>query len=329
MTQLDYTEYTIDGITYLQLADGKILQVPSGGVDDDVGGTGEDGAGGAGDAGGTGADDDAGAGDSAQDDDDAGDDGAGGRAADDKGEKTTKGLQKRLKSVIGQRNAYRELGTPEELKKLKARVEEYDRYERELDAEEQQRKDEAARKAGEPTVADQNAALDRMLSQRFGEGAPGDFEAFRQTRRMEIQRHTREGLDHLKTLLRECKMKDDDKTVANYERHIGTELLSDNELRAQFTDPVTQKSALTEAFKRVRADLVDPALAGLGASKLEAARIRRASAPSSGGTTASPAHQEKELKPPKELTDPVARQRWWDARIADALREQEEFDAIS
>lgn len=326
----DYTEVRRNGLTFLHLKDGsgKILQVPSGGVgDDDAGGTGEDGAGAAGDAGGTGADDEGsrdGEQNAGADDED---EGAGGRAADDKGEKTTAGLQKRIKALAASKREYKELGTPESLRAMKARLAEYDRYEAELDREEAAKADAAARKAGEPTVAEQNAALDRMLTNRFGEGAPEDFQSFRETRRMEVQRHTKEGLDHLRKMLREHNLPDDDKTVAAYEKHIGTELLTDDPLRARFKDPVTQSAALTDAFKRVRADLVDPALVAVGASKLEAARKRRAAAPSSAGQASSPRYVEKELKPPKNAT-PEERKKFWDDAVTDAIREQDEYDAL-
>lgn len=331
MRDQTFTTETINGITYLHTTDGRTLQVPSGGLgDDDAGGTGEDDAGAAGDAGGTG-EDDGGAGDSARDasGDDGDDDEGDGRDAGDKGGKpNTQGLQKRLKALAAAKREYKELGTPEELRKMKARIAEYDRYEAELDREEQRKADEAARKAGQPTVAEQNAALDRALNQRFGEGAAEDFQSFRETRHMEIQRHTREGLDHLRDLLTKHNMKADDKTVANYEKHIGTEFLTDVELRARFKDPVTQKAALSEAFDRVRAELVDPALAAVGATKLEAARRRRAAAPSSAGTASSPRFVEKELKPPKNAT-PEQRAKFWDDAIKDAIAEQDEYDQLA
>ena len=329
MRDATYETEIIDGYTYIIDAVGRRFQVPSGGVGDDAGDAGED-AGAAGDAGGTGADDGDSAGDSAQDASGADDDdGEGGRDASDKGGKpTTDGLQKRLKALAASKREYKELGSPEELRAMKARLAEYNRYEAELDAEEYRKADEAARKAGQPTVAEQNAALDRMLNQRFGEGAVDDFQSFRETRQMEVQRHTKEGLDHLRTLLTQHGIKADDKTVANYEKHIGTELMSDIPLRARFRDPVTQKDALTDAFARVRADLVDPALAAVGATKLEAARRRRATAPTSAGTTSSSRYVEKELKPPKNAT-PEQRAKFWDDAVKDAIAEQDQYDTLA
>lgn len=327
MRDATYETEIINGFTYVIDATGRRFQVPSGGEDPvDAG----DGAGAAGDAGGTGADDDDSAGDSAQDASGADDDdGDGGRDASDKGGKpTTDGLQKRLKALAASKREYKELGTPEELRAMKARIAEYNRYEAELDREEQRKADEASRRAGQPTVAEQNAALDRMLNQRFGEGAVDDFQSFRETRQMEVQRHTKEGLDHLRSLLREHGMKDDDKTVANYEKHIGTELMSDIPLRVRFRDPVTQKDALTDAFARVRADLVDPALAAVGATKLEAARRRRATAPTSAGTTSSSRYVEKELKPPKNAT-PEQRAKFWDDAVKSAIDEQDQYDTLA
>ena len=77
----------------------------------------------------------------------------------------------------------------------------------------------------------------------------------------------------------------------------------------------------------MRADLVDPALVAVGASKLEAARKRRAAAPSSAGQASAPRFVEKELKPPKNAT-PEQRAKFWDDAVTDALREQEEYDAL-
>jgi hypothetical protein len=329
MRDATYETEIINGFTYVIDAAGRRFQVPSGGKDGDAEGDAEEeDAGATGDAGGTGEDDET-AGDSAKDASvDDSDETEGGRDADDTGGKpSTKGLEKRLKALAAAKREYKELGSPQELRAMKARIAEYDRYERELDAEDQRKRDEAARKAGQPTVADQNAALDRMLNQRFGAGSVEDFQSFRETRQMEVQRHTKEGLDHLRTLLTTHNMKSDDKTVANYERHMGTELLSDISLRARFRDPVTQKDALTEAFNRVRSDLIDPALAAVGATKLAAAARRRATAPSSSGTVSAPHYNEKELKPPKNAT-PEQRAKFWDKAIEDAITEQNEYDAL-
>jgi len=327
MRNYDYTEETVNGITTLILADGRRLQVPSGGVgeDGDAGGAGAEDAGEAGDAGGTG-EDDVDAGDSEH----AGaEDGEGKpRAAADKGEKGTAGYQKRLQAVIKERNAYRDLGTPEALRLMQERIAKYDKHEADLDREAKAAADEATRKAGQPTVSDQNALIDRLLTQRFGEGAVDDFSSFRETRKMEVQRHTREGLDHLASMLEKVGIKAEPATLGKWERHIGTELLADNELRAAFKDPVTQKDALTEAFKRVRTDLVDPALAAVGASKLDAAFRRRALAPGSAGATSAPIQVEKDLKPPKTMTDPIERQRWWDTKVKEAIAEQDAFDGV-
>lgn len=316
----EFETEVVNGFTYLTTADGRRFQVPSGGSpekEDDEEKETEDGdKGGVGDA-------DADAEDGEKDAEEK-DDEPGERAADDKGEKKTGnvGLQKRLKDVIAQRNAYRELGTPEELKKLRAEVAEYKRYEKQIEDEEKVKADEARVKAGQPTVAQQNANLDRLLDQRFGEGAAARFERFSETEKREVARHTRDGLDHLRGKLAAHNLKTDDATLGAWERHIGTEFRGDANLLAQFRNPVTQKDALDEAFNRVRRGLVDPSLVAVGADKLLRAKARKEAAPSSSGVGGNTQleHFEK-LTPPKGLTADQ-RQAWWEKQMgaaADAM----------
>jgi len=256
------------------------------------------------------------------DEGDEGEAGKGKRAASDKGDA---GLKRRLKQVIEQRNKYRELGTPEELKELKARAAEYKRYEDELAAQEKKDADEAKRKAGQPTDEELNAGFDRALERRFGKGASQDFEQFRDTQRREVQRTVRDSLDHIRIFLTDHNLKADDKAVERWSRHVGTEFKMDDELAANFRDPVTQKKALDAALGRVKAELIDPALAAVGAKKLEAAHRRRDAAPSSAGRNAqAPVLDEnEEFTPPKNLTNPIERQRWWDKLMA---RKRHELD---
>lgn len=285
-----------------------------------------------GNAGGTGEEDEEGnEGEGTENEDGAGD-GEGEEGDEGKGKqraasgKGAAGLQRRLKQVIEQRNAYRELGTPEELKKLKERIAEYDRYEAEVKAQEKKAEEEARRKAGQPTDEELNASFDRALERRFGKGAAQDFEQFRDTQRREVQRTVRDSLEHIRTFLTEHNIKADDKAVERWSRHVGTEFKMDDELAADFRDPVTQKKALDIALNRVRAELIDPALAAVGASKLETARKRREAAPSSGGRNAQAPiiDENEEFTPPKNLTNPVERQRWWDKLMARKRRELDE-----
>lgn len=314
---VEFTTVVINGRTFVLTADGRRLPVPCGGSD------GEETEG---DAGGVGDADASNAADGEQDGDDTDSadeaDGEANRDASEKGDKGNAGLQKRLKAVIAQRNKYRELGTPEELAALKAKVAEYDRYEKKIEEEEQAAADEKARKEGRPTVAEQNAALDRMLNQRFGDGAVEDFMDFRETRKREIARHTRDGIEHLRALLDGVGLKTDDTTVESYERHVGTELMRDPELRTRFRDPVTQKDALAEAFKRVRAGLIDPALAAVGAEKLGRHKARRETVLGNAGSGGNPQLDEFEnLTPPKGL-NPDQRRAWWEKKMnsaADAM----------
>lgn len=283
-----------------------------------------------GDAGGTGeeveeregAENEDGAG--ADDDEDSDDSGKGKRDASDKGGKSIP--KSRFDRVRKERNAYREFGSPDELKAKLAKAAEYEKYEREVADQEKREADEARRKAGQPTDEELNASFDKALERRFGKGAPQDFERFRDTVQRDVQRTVSASLDHIRTFLSDHKLPTDDKSVERWSRHVGTEFKYDDELGDSFRDPVTQKTALDTALKRVAGELIDPALAAAGASKLETFRKRREAAPSSAGRGAqAPAVDEnEEFTPPKNLTDPVKRQRWWDNLMARKRRELDE-----
>lgn len=285
----------------------------------------------AGDAGGTGREEDEEEekegtedGDGADDGEDDGEGGKGKRDASGKGGKSIP--KQRFDRVRQERNTYRQFGTPEEIKAKLAKAAEYEKYERELAEQEQREADEAKRKAGQPTDAELNAGFDRALERRFGKGAPEDFEQFREVQRRDVQRTVRDSLDHIRTFLTEHNMKADDVAVNRWSTHVGTEFKMDSELAGQFRDPVTQKKALDTALGRVRAELIDPALAAVGASKLESARKRRDAAPSSAGRSAQAPilDENEEYTPPKNLTNPVERQRWWDKLMARKRRELDE-----
>jgi hypothetical protein len=262
--------------------------------------------------------------DGATDDDDGEGNGKGKRVASDKGGKSIP--KSRFDRVRQERNTYRAFGTPDEIKAKLAKVAEYEKYEREVAEQEKRAADEAKRKAGEPTDEELNAGFDRALERRFGKGAAQDFEQFRDVQRRDVARTVRDSLDHIRTFLTEHNIKADDAAVDRWSRHVGTEFKMDDELAANFRDPVTQKKALDTALTRVRSELIDPALAAVGASKLETARKRREAAPSSAGRGAQAPmlDENEEYTPPKNLTDPVKRQRWWDALMARKRRELDE-----
>lgn len=317
----EFETEVVNGFTYITAADGRRLQVPSGGSPEgDEDGTKDT----EGDTGGVGKED------TADDTLEASEEerGTGERDADETGEKKTgnAGLQKRLKNVIKERNdlreTYKEFGTPTELRALKAKVAEVEKYEKQIADEEQEAADAAAVKAGRPTVAQQNAALDRMLDQRFGEGAAESFERFRTTEKREIARHTRDGLNRLRHNLVEHNLKTDDESVEGWEVHVGTEFKRDPELRARFRDPVTADAAIDEAFTRVRRTLIDPSLAAVGAEKLSKFKARKDAAPGAGGAGGGTQLEHFEnLTPPKGL-NADQRAAWWSTQLnsaADAM----------
>lgn len=236
--------------------------------------------------------------------------------AADPGEKGNVGLKKRLSKVSARLRAYKTHGTPEEYAALKAEVAKYKKYEKEIEDDEKKRLDEEARKKGQPTIAEQNARFDKILDQRYGEGAAEDFEAFRETRNGERARHVRDGFDHLKKLLVEHGLEAQTKGEAfeAWDQHIGAALRKTPERWARFKNPITELDAIDEAFKDVKRFLVDPAVAATSAGKIKSLQRRRDAAPSSAGRGAAPNVKQRELKPPDNLKGP-ARQAWWDKAL--------------
>lgn len=265
----------------------------------------------------------AGADDGAKDDDDddaAGDDDD--QDAADSGDKKIPG--KRFKKVIDQRNK-----TRAELAAANAELETYRKYKKEIADEEAAKLDEENRKKGIPTVAEQNAQLDKILDRRFGEGAADDFAAFRETRQMELSRHIREGQAHLRGLLTEYKLGNETKGEAfeAWNRHVAAAIRTNPERLAKFRNPITQTEAIDEAFKEVKRFLVDPAVAATSAGKIKTLERRRASAPSSSGRPSAPEMKLTARRPPDSMKDPRERARAWDKIIEDASKEIDAMDA--
>lgn len=331
MENCEFEEVVEHGLVIaLRLADGKIIPMVSGGddaVEDDKDKTKKPDA--EGDAGKL--DDEKtareGAADGADDDDDAGTDEDEQDAAGS-GDKSLAGLKKRLGKVIAQRNRYRTLGTPEELEALRTDVARYKKYEKEIADEDAVKLDEENRKKGIPTVAEQNAQLDRILDRRFGEGAAEDFEAFRETRQMELSRHIREGQTHLRSLLTEHGLNSATKGDAfdAWDRQIAAGIRKDPDRLARFKNPITQLEAIDEAFAEAKRFLIDPAVATASAGKIKALEKRRAAAPTSSGRNSAPEVKLTSRRPPDTMKDPRERQAAWNKIIEEASKEAEAIE---
>ena len=240
-------------------------------------------------------------------------------AADSGEKKGVKGLQKRLSKVSAKLRAYKAHGTPEQFASLQAEIAKYKKYEKEIEDEERQRADAERTKKGLPTIEQQNAQLDRLLTQRFGEGAPEDFASYRETRQRDLSRHVREGQDHLKGLLKEHGLgaiANDTKAFAEWDRQIGAAIRKDPERLAAFRNPLTITKAVDAAFKDVKRRIIDPAVAVSSAGKIKALARRRDAAPVSAGRSMAPAFKTGESKPPDNLKG-RARSDWWEKRLED------------
>lgn len=260
-----------------------------------------------------------------EEDDDAKDDDTE-RDANDKGGKGVKGLQKRLSKVSARLRAYKQNGSPEEFAALKSEIAKYKKYEKEIEDEERQRIDADARKKGLPTVEQQNAQLDRLLTQRFGEGAPDDFASYRETRQRDLSRHVRDGQDHLRKLLTEHGLgaiAKDPKAFAEWDRQIGAAIRKNPERLAAFRNPLSVTTAIDDAFKDVKRRIIDPAVAVSSAGKIKSLARRRDAAPVSAGRSSAPTFKTGESKPPDNLKG-RARTDWWDKRLQDVATQIDE-----
>jgi hypothetical protein len=254
----------------------------------------------------------------AEDDDESSDEDqdAADSGAKDKG---SVGLKKRLSKVSAKLRAYKAHGTPEDYAALKAEVAKYKKYEKEIEDEDRAKVDAEARAKGQPTVAEQNATFDRILERRFGPGAAQVFERFQENENREVARHVREGHEQLRGLLTEHSLEGQTKGEAfdEWDRLIGSNIRSNPERWAQFRNPITQAQAINDAFKEVKRNIVDPAVAASSAGKIKALQRRRAAAPTNGGASSAPEFKMRDLKPPKDLKG-VERSRWWEKTLEEA-----------
>lgn len=233
------------------------------------------------------------------------------RAADDKGEKGEgiSALQKRLSTTTRERNEWRKLGkSPEEVLE---RLERAERVERAVAGRASEQGDPEAASAAQRRAT----ALRGVINETFGDGADEDFSEFRESRRMQVLAHANNGVGHLRAVLEDHNFTLDDAGLSKWERRITDELRADPELLTQYHNPVTQREAIEEGFKRLREDIVDPALAVMGAGKLAGGARRRAAALGSSRDAGIPSHLEEDTEPPKTMKDPDDRAAWHHARI--------------
>lgn len=320
MEKRDFEEIIKHGLTIAirDLTTGRIYPMVAGGEGDDEEGKEEDAEKDGDEKDGDEKEDERAAKDGGADDDDESADDQDAAASGEK-DKGAVGLKKRLSKVSAKLRAYKEHGTPEEYAALKAEVAKYKKYEKEVEDEDRAKVDAEARAKGQPTVEEQNATFDRILERRFGKGAPQAFERFQENENREIARHVREGHEQLRGLLTEHQLEAATKGEAfeEWDRLIGSNIRNNPQRWAQFRNPITQAQAINDAFKEVKRNVVDPAVAASSAGKIKALARRRAAAPTSGGANAAPEFKMRDLKPPKDLKG-VDRARWWEKTLEEA-----------
>jgi len=299
------------GQKYILTADGRALLIPAGGIPD-APPVDEDAEGDAGGGAEREADGGEGEGNKTLETEGEGD---ASRAAGDTGKPQGKTVPyERFSKVNSERQSWRKLGkSPEEVAARLARADRIERAARGKDEDERTPEDESLDRASE--------ALGRVIDHRYGRGADENMRSTQEVRDMQALAHAKQGLNYLRETLEDHRIPYDDKTFPDWEVRVGDEMARDPELHARFKNPVTQQAAIEESFGRLRDTVINPALAASGAAKLQAGHRRRASALSSPRSVGAPAIFDKELAPPKDMTDPVARAQWWEKTKSDVWDE--------
>jgi len=261
----EYTEEVINGFTYLILADGRRLQIPSGGT--------PEGDEGEGDAGGDPAKED-------DEDEDDNEDSDGDREASDNGDGDgTAGKQrseniprKRFDKINEKLKGYRELGmSPSEARNALEEWKQFKKLEKQV-------ADEAEAKRQEATKDSKREALKDTVVDLLEEKYPGFKEnQLRAKRDSDLfkDRHNADATEEIQRLARDAGLVLNDRQLGRLRGAIRDELNSNEELLESFWTPGTMKKAIKTAFSSVASDLYDPALQAADAGKLANLREKK------------------------------------------------------
>lgn len=234
----------------------------------------------------------------------ADDEGEGG-SQNAEGAKAGSRLQKRIKRLVEARKSYERFGSPNDLERKLAKLEEYEKLEKQLRAEQAAEERKRKEQSGEADVSRKFAGY---FDQTFGEGAARDFQEWRATRdsqeQREIRAYAKQGRDHIVSILKENGIPTEDPAVVQaYEHTMATFIGENNELLAKYADPNTQRDALADSFKFAASRLLNPILAAAGVGSYEQIAARKARALGSGrGTSAGSSVDIADDKPPKNAT---------------------------
>jgi len=177
----------------------------------------------------------------------------------------------RFKEVNDAASRYKSLGKPDEIEARLAKLAAIEQQE----AEQVKAQATAEARKANPKLADAEDLIEETVRKRFP-GVADAVERQREQEKLVVESHVQRGFEAIPAMLKAHNLRTDADTVQSYETLIESQILKDDTLKRDFWSPAKQAGAITEAFNRVKAKLINPALQAAGARTLDDARDRRA-----------------------------------------------------